>query len=336
MDFFDYILNEATNSVKLILILVVLILIAVIIYIINLEKRNFRKRKIIEEENNSLKESISELKKYNSELKNYSSDLKKYSSDLKVYHASEIGNLKKYNKIAIDDAEVRFDSYRDMVKRNYRKTFASGELILIDCFRNLLSKPGYENWNIYGHLNLTESLFNNYQIDFLIVSDKGIYVIESKMWNGVTLIYTDDYPNILSNTQFSNYGRGSNKNITVFNINDKSNSEGLEINKYTNPVEQVRKYSKILRNMLNIRIKNYVVFQQDEVRQVKFNDRDLTHYDVDKFTRITTQNKLLSDLENAFSSENIDLEKVNDFIQTKFDYTIFLNAKNVNEPPWGD
>lgn len=246
-------------------------------------------------------------------------------------------NTVAQNSMRVSGMDYQFQTYRDMVNKNFRQVFSAGELILIDYFRKILSEPCYANWSIYGHLNIKGNSSRNYQVDFLIVSDKGIYVIESKLWNGLTFIYTNGTNNLFTDTQFYNFGRNSGcgaTGIQVFNINRKDNGEGLEINKYTNPVEQAREYSKMLKDRFGVRVKNLVVFQQDDLRQVKINDRNLSYYDVDKYTRITTQNNLISDLKNLNSKEFIDIEKINHIIQTQFEYTIFLNSFNINQPPW--
>lgn len=236
----------------------------------------------------------------------------------------------------IQSLSNEFSRYRVDVRNNYRKLLPYGERILIDYFCMLLSTPGFENWNIYGHLNLRCSINQNYQTDFLIVSDRGIYVIESKFWKGLTLIYTDGYSMIFSNTMYSDYGKGSDKGITIFNISKDGDTEKFEINKYTNPVAQARQYSKVLRNHLGRHVHNIVVFQEDENCQIKINDKDFDCYCVDKYTRITTQNNLISLLKNSYIIQDIDLEKINDIIRNNFEYSIFLNSSNIKQPPWGN
>lgn len=226
-----------------------------------------------------------------------------------------------------------FSKYKADVKNNYRELLPYGERILIDYFCTLLSAPGFENWNIYGHLNLKYSVSKNYQADFLIVSDRGIYVVESKFWKGLTLIYTDGHPMIFSDTMYSDYGKGSDKGITIFNISKDRDTEKLEINKYNNPVAQARQYSKVLRNYLGRHVHNIVVFQEDENCQIKINDKDFDCYRVDQYTRITTQNNLISILKNSCMFQGVDLDKINDTIRNKFEYSICLNSSNINQPP---
>lgn len=236
-------------------------------------------------------------------------------------------------KKQLSEMEDEFKTYRRLVHENFRQVFSSGELILIDCFKELLKEPGYENWTIYGHLNMKGDSYHNYQADFLIVSDRGIYVIESKFWKGLTLIYTKNFQMILTNTQFSDYGKGSDQEITVININQNTSTEKLEINKYTNPVAQARMYSKILRNHFDTRIHNFVVFQQDKDCQVKINEKDLSHFQIDQFTSITTQNNFKNILKNI-KSEFVNYKEINDIIKREFNYAIVLNLSNINQPPW--
>lgn len=179
------------------------------------------------------------------------------------------------------EIEREFNLYRKLVNKNFRQVFSSGELILIDFFKQLLKQPEYENCNIYGHLNMKDGIYRTYQADFFVVSNKGLFVIESKFWKGITLIYSNGYSTLFTNTQFFDYGKGSDKEITVFNISQSNLSDKLEINKYTNPVAQARQYSKILRNYFNILVQNVVVFQEDEDCQIKFNDKKLVSHQVD-------------------------------------------------------
>ena len=326
-EFTNYLHSNFSDLSKYIIITLIIILVLVIfvtVIIIKVQKK--KNNKLF----NILKQQgLDFANQYEQQDKNFKTKLNIKDNNYNYLLSKKDENCNR----RLSEMENEFKTYRKLVNENFRQVFSSGELILIDCFKELLKEPYYENWTIYGHLNMKGDSSHNYQADFLIVSDKGVYVIESKFWKGLTLIYTDDFPMILTNTQFSDYGKGSDQGITVININQNASTEKLEINKYTNPVAQARRYSKILRKYFDIRIHNFVVFQQDKDCQVKVNEKDLSCFQVDKFTSITTQNNF-KNLLKSINNEFANYEEINRIIKKEFNYAIVLNSSNINQPPW--
>lgn len=308
----DYVMKEFITSHPELFrhIICVLIMIASVIYILKLEKRNSQYKKLI-------------INGSNNNLNNYQ------------VQNNSVTNSVSYNNLLNEKLllEQKFNYYQQKVKLNLNNLFTVGELTLIEIFRDMLNRKEYSDWKIYGQIQY--KTYNTFRIDFLVVSEKGVFVVESKAWKGLTLIYEPNYSNVLTNSIYNNYGRSTNSRSTeiqVFNINGGAN-DSLYINEYTNPIEQARNYSRDLRNILNCRIKNLVVFQQDNNYQVKFNDNDLNAVNVDNYTTITTNRGVINYF-STVASEHINTCEINNAIRKNCDYAICLNASNVNEPPW--
>ncbi len=251
-----------------------------------------------------------------------------------------LGSLKFSSDLALNNLNAEFAEYKRQVQENFRNTIPIGEVFLIEKFQELFKAQGFDNCKIYGHLNFRDKEFNkNYQIDFLIVCNRGVYVVESKFWRGLTLIYSKCHANIFSNTEFASFGKGSGQEITVFNISsDEDKKDVLKISKYSNPVTQARQYSVVLSKYLKRQVKNIVVFQQDGSCKIKIDDNELDFYKVDEHTQITTQKHLVSLLQNSYSSisQQIDIEAITNFIEKNFQYVMCFDSQNINQPPWGD
>lgn len=313
-------------------------------YIIDLENSSNAKIKDAEDSSNArIEEAISSsnarieeiLASSNAQVDEIISD-----SDARVNESisksnAQIDDIIDKSNNRINEIMTKFLEYRRKVDKNFRKTFSVGEIKLIEIFRELLVKPEFFDYSIYGHLNIRGDLLNDYQADFLIVSDKGVFLIESKMWNGVTFVYSGDDPEIFVGTSFKDYGKEPNTGVTVFNICNKAEGEGLVINKYTNPVSQARQYSLLLKNIIHTRVLNFVVFQKDDCCKVKFNNQDLDYCFIDKYTCITTQEYLPTLLHEINTKADFDPYELDCMIQTKFQYEIFLSVNNADEPPWG-
>lgn len=300
----------------------IFIIIGLVLTIFAIVKRNKDKIKFLMVKNNQ------QLQKYDTQI-----------LSLQGENQRALGNLKSSSDMAISNLNYQFKEYKKQVENNFRKTVPLGEILLIEKFSDLFATPGFDNCKIYGHLNIKDKANDkNYQADFLIVCSRGVFVVESKYWKGLTLIYSKWHTNIFSNTEFSDFGKGSSQEIKVFNINAVDDKKDvLKINKYDNPVNQARQYSVVLSEYLRRNVKNIVVFQQDGNCKVKVDDNDLDCYKVDEHTQITTQRNLISLLQNFYPAEaqQIDIDDITGFIEKNFQYTMYFDAENINQPPWG-
>lgn len=305
-------------SIFLILIIIVLI---IIIFVIS--KTNKDRIKNLRYEN------IQQFQKYDSQI-----------SNIKGESQQALGSLKFSSDLALNNLNAEFEEYKRQVRKNFREAIPVGEIFLIEKFEELFNTPGFENCKIYGHLNFRDKeLDKNYQADFLIVCNRGIFVLESKFWRGLTLIYSKWHNNLFKNTEFSDFGKGSGQEVTVFNVNsDDDKKDVLKISKYSNPITQARQYSVVLSKYLKREIKNIVVFQQDGSCQIKVDDNNLERYKIDEHTQITTQKNIVSLLQDFYPAvlKQMDIDNITGFIEKNFLYAMCFNAQNINQSPWGD
>lgn len=339
----DYVMKEFITSHPELFrhILCIIIILAGLVHIIKLEIKNSKYRKTII---NGLNNDLSNYQiKYDPFPKNNLKDYQTQNNPLPEINLND--RQVQNNSVSDSDAytnllkeknllEQKFNYYQRKVKLNLNNLFTVGELTLIEIFRDMLSREEFSDWCVYGQVQPKKT--GEYRIDFLVVSKKGVFVVESKAWKGLTLIYEPNYSNALSYSIYENYGRridSRSTEIQVFNINSSGINDSLYINKYTNPIEQARDYSRSLRNLLNFHIKNLVVFQQDEDYQVKFNENDFNRIDIDDYTTVICNRGVISYF-SMVASEHINADEVNTVIRNNYDYAICLNASNVNEPPW--
>lgn len=319
------------EKLSVFLIIVILLLLTILIVVSKANKDKIKKLK---------EEKEQQSQKYDSQILNMQEENQRGLGKLQEENQRNLGKLKFSSEIAFSNLNSQFEAYKKQVNDNFRKTIPYGEIILIKQFKELFETPGFDNCKIYGHLNMRDKETDkNYQADFLIVCSRGVFVVESKYWKGLTLIYSKWHSNIFSNTEFSYFGKGSGQEITVFNVNsDDDKNDTLKINKYNNPVTQARQYSVILSKHIKREVKNIVVFQQDGNCQIKIDDNDLNRYKVDEHTQITTQKNLISLLQNSYPDETqqIDIEDITDFVEKNFQYTMYLDSNNINQPPCGD
>jgi len=297
-----------------------ILLIFGLLYIIKLRKTNAEYKKLIMNGSNN---NMNQYQKSKNKVNGYKAQNNSgMNSDAYNYLLSEKSLL-----------EQKFNYYQLKVKENLNNLFTIGELTLIEAFREMLTKKEFSDWYIYGQLQ--RKGFDTYRVYFLVVSENGVFVVESKAWKGLTLIYEPNHPNLLKNSIYNDYGKKLGLRSTefqVFNISNGKNGS-LSFNEYTNPIEQARGYSRDLRNVLNCHVKNLVVFQQNDKYQVKYNDCNLGKVSIDQFTTITT-NKGIENYFSTAATEHINVDEINQLIRNNYNYAICLTASTVNEPPW--
>lgn len=249
-------------------------------------------------------------------------------------------NKQLQNTISIKNKELleksaEHNKYIQSVQNNIHKLLPYGERETLRVLCRMLSTPQYSAWTIYTHLEYRLSSGKYKQIDFLVVGDKGVYVIESKAWKGLTLLYSADYKSPFYNTQFNNFGNGCNGKLSVFNINNNTDSFGdLKITTYNNnPVAQARGYSKDLSCILDCKVNNIIVFQSNDEYEVKYNDAYFEKIKpLDSYTTITNQNNLIQFFESQ-TIKNFDYENIKKIIEEKCEYYFSLDKNNLTQSP---
>jgi hypothetical protein len=182
-------------------------------------------------------------------------------------------------------------------------TETNGEEELLDEFRKLYSHGLLTDTIVYYQLKL--SIEDEERIiDMLMVSPKGIYVIETKHWGGTTYIdycrpFRDEMFMDIDHPDFGKGSKGISKQIRVFNVKsfrDEDNGhEKLIFNGYEHPINQARKYSTGLRRFLDVpRVNNVVVFTPTKGKcEVRYNNALLENpKPIDSYTTIITKKML--------------------------------------------
>jgi hypothetical protein len=260
-------------------------------------------------------------------------------------HKEEIAGLDEaYNK-EIAGLDEAYKEEITKLKKEYKNNFSDNihffEKRLIESFLELFKDEKLKNTTIYHQLLLYE-VDSFSKIDFFLISPKGLFVIESKMWKGSTHVYYNEKcPTMFKGSEFEDFGVGSNRNVRIFNMRKcDDNSNEIRLRSYRNPVAQVREYSKKLKEVLGVdRINNLVVFYTSGNYQVLYNNEAVgDEIEIDEFTRIVKYDKLkeyflgLPDSENNMQQiiEHIRTNKEKNMIQ----YNLKLDNDNYREAPF--
>jgi len=236
-------------------------------------------------------------------------------------------------ELSIQQAEAT--KYKDQVDANIRKNIPYGERLLIKAFRNLFVDCILADATIYNHLEWeTNNGFK--QVDYFIVSPKGLFVVESKRWKGITYIYSNSFPDMFQKTVYRSFGVGSSEKIRVFNAQQDVDNEGkIQLSAYQNPIGQAREYSKHLIDILNVRqVKNIVVFSLGEGYEVLYNNEPLSITAIDSYTSLITDVSL-KDFFVSLPSENIiDVQSIIEFVDKNLHYRFKLDNSNYQQAPF--
>jgi len=220
----------------------------------------------------------------------------------------------------------------------------------------LLKKGEFSDFIIYNDFSFYDTNKKGYShIDFLIVSSKGLFVVESKYWNGVTYIYDDKCSSIFQGTQYKGFGVSAENKTRVFNVKNPADStskkdngekynkpseEELLFSEYKNPIDQACEYREALAEVLGVGVKvvkNLIVFSTNDKREVLYNNVRFNCERHGEFTYITTEeniesclSKLREDAEGGIEVDAINkkIEKLN------IRYKLKMDKKNCDEYPY--
>lgn len=239
------------------------------------------------------------------------------------------------NKLSEQYSESQ--KYRNQVHNNLHEQIPDGEKIIINIFKDFFRNKTFIDFTIYNQLAFNfDGGFS--RVDFLVVSPRGLFVIESKCWKGVTYVYRKGFPNIFYNTEFDSFGLGSNLDIQVFNVNSSEKEKGkLIVSKYDNPIAQARGYSRALANILplkdGMRIKNIVVFNKLEKFVTLFNNEPLEKEDLDSFSSIITDSNIKSYFD-GFQNNHFNTQNIVDYIDHNLGCLFKMDINNYGQAPF--
>lgn len=211
------------------------------------------------------------------------------------------------------------EDYKKQIVENLKKNIPYGERLLLKKFRDLLQDPAFADFTIYRGLEFSvNGIFR--QVDFFVVSPKGLLVIESKRWAGTTYIYTGDARTVFTDTEHDSFGKAGYDNVKVFNAVKSKDREGqIVFSSYSNPIAQAREYSLILKDKLNAKsVDNLVIFSPVYGGKVVFNDHPLSACEVGPYTRLILDegDNLKQFLLNWGSSEKPDVQRIKSLINS--------------------
>lgn len=253
---------------------------------------------------------------------------------------------RKLNEALIVAEKLHTDTIETMqqqYQKNLNKDIPDGEIILFQEIRRLLELRAYQAFTFYHQLAFMEE-DNSLRVDYFLVSPYGLWVIESKHWNGVTYLY-HQVDNIFTATQYAEFGKGKNSSleISVFNVNRETEDQ-LKVSRYQNPVTQARKYSLKLSHILNKEpVNNMIVFNSGvaadgEKRELRFNDMPLAIEQPDSYTTILTNidfrgffSKIAS-YQPKYSAEQ--LERIHHTISEYCSFHFKVNVDNIHQIPF--
>lgn len=225
--------------------------------------------------------------------------------------------------------------YQNQVISNLKETIPYGERLLIRTFKKLFENSVFLDSVIYNHLEFETDLGFR-QVDFFIVSPKGLFVAESKRWKGVTHICSNSFPDMFQKTAYHAFGVGSSEKVRVFNAQQCEDSSGrIQLSAYRNPVVQAREYSRHLLKILNAKpIKNVVIFSVSDGYEVLYNNEPLNIVDIDSFTSLTTDISLRQFFDNRKTENMTDRKHITEFIEHNMNYRFKLDKNNYRQAPF--
>lgn len=239
-------------------------------------------------------------------------------------------------------------NYCETIEKDIQGNYATSERYLIKRFYDLLADPSYQDITIYHSLGYIDSSGQQKEIDFLLITKKGILILEAKHWKGVTYIYCDNNgeknvgseTDLLANTQYASFAKQDIKifkegcSMRVFVVKENDAKGTLVIRDYNNPISQVRTYSSGVYYALGKRTTtSAVVFHKDEQCQVVFNNKMLEGYqDIDGLTSIVVDDSIamyLDKLGGNLTSE--DMRELTEIVEQKFTYHYKMDKSNYTD-----
>ena len=247
---------------------------------------------------------------------------------------------------AQNDLQIQLCNYKESVRRNLKDSINSGEFILLGKLLKMLGKPQFQQFTVYYQVKYD---FNSKirGADFIIVSPKGIFLLESKHWKGVTYIYKGNLDNwlLFNNPQLKIFGKEkkgkTSLNTRVFNVRERKGQVCL----YSfgkNPVEQVREYSSDLAShlksdsdfvrMRNAFVRNAVVFTNRDNCEIFYNNVPLTIERLDGCTHLMTD-EYIEDFFSTIPPMECDMQKAINEID-KLNHRAKIDKDNYRQPPF--
>ncbi len=284
-------------------------------------------------------------KQFGNELLEKQTEHEQELAKLKAENERNLSATRQEMQLLLDQEKTNAEQYRKEVSDNLQQqTPALGERLLIEQFLQFFEEPGFDNFTIYHHLEYAEEQQTK-QVDFLIVSPKGLFVIESKMWKGITYIFNSSTPNIFSTVTdpiYASFGvRGSDK-IRVFNAKTSGDVRGqIILNSYENPIAQARQYSHYLWRKLEVpAVYNLIVFRAASGYELQYNNSPVSDEGepIGKYTTIITdKNDNIKRFFLKIRPQPLDINKVNEVIcgnESNFNYRFKIDKNNYQQAPF--
>lgn len=238
----------------------------------------------------------------------------------------------------IDKQEGAFEEL-NALKKSIQRSHSTGERYLTKLFMDLFESGEFDDLTVYHSVKFMDR--NQFkELDFLVVSKKGVVILESKHWKGTTYIYEEGGQDPFKNTQFSEFAIGQlnpgddekMRNMRVFTLRESERTSDLTLRQYPNPLLQVRSYSAFLYNQLRSAVKellgdkklyvrNCVVFHKGKDCELIFNNTSVENREIDWVTHVITDNALKEYLQSLSDDWNDETrEKICETIDESFSY----------------
>ncbi len=266
-------------------------------------------------------------------------------NEQRALHSKAIDVQRLKHSQALLSEDEKHKKYQEHVHSNFGRYVPYGERLLIKAFRRMFEVDEFKDFTIYSHLEF-DSGKSFMQVDFLVVSPKGLFVVESKCWKGITYICTKEFDDLFKNAKnesYKKFGVGSSLDIRVFNAqacktNEKTKEiEQILLSSYQNPFTQARKYSAELNDVLICegvnRIKNVVVFNTYNDYEVLLNDNKLIYAEVDNMSSVTTNNGLESYFKKQPHTQT-NTKQVVEYVDQRFNYLFKMDSSNYQKAPF--
>lgn len=238
----------------------------------------------------------------------------------------------------------KYDGYKK-TKNNWNRELKEKPENFIPWGEQLLIKELCRNFNLLGDEAViwhgleykTEKSFR--QVDFLVLCKKGLFVLESKYWKGISFIFDGEVVNLFEGTMYHGFGQANEETVKTatdgtfraFNAQFNKEEGTMLLQTHQNPLVQVRNYARALVKILNNNnIKSVVVFSTNDKCELRYNRQPLNAIkNIDKYTSVL-QNNQISDYfqSQAEILSEEEIEQIKSIVEKNLSYYKRIDKSN--------
>ena len=250
----------------------------------------------------------------------------------------------KRNKYKKPYYKSKYNEYKKTKPHWHREEKGEAENF-IPWGEQLLTKELCRNFNLLGQEAViwhgleykTEKSFR--QVDFLVLCKKGLFVLESKYWKGVSFVFDGEVVNLFEGTMYHGFGQVSDETVMTardrefraFNAQFNKEEGTMLLKTHQNPLVQVRNYARALVKILNNNnIKSAVVFSTNDKCELRYNRQPLSMIkNIDKYTSVL-QNSQINDYFQSYTDilSEEEIERIKSIVDKNLSFHKRIDKTN--------